>query len=271
MDLLDFLSFQFMQRAVITGIFLGFLLAGLGVFVALRNMAFFGEGVAHASLAGIALAILTGVSPLPIAMLWAVVLALLIFFLENKTKLSIDTMIGIFFTSSMALGVILMNFTTGYQPELISFLFGSILAVSPSDLMIIGLCTVVIMSWLFLSKRQLTLMSLSEDQAAVSGVPVRLQTALFYVALALATVLGVKILGIILISALLIIPPAISRMATESFRWYFFWSILFSELIIFFGLAFSFYLDFPSGATIVLLGTLVFFVMAIWKTLHTSR
>ncbi len=267
MELLDFLTFPFMQRAVIAGIFLGLLLASLGVFVALRRMAFFGEGIAHASLAGIAIALLAGVSPLPMAMLWAVLLALLIFFLENKTHLSIDTMIGIFFTSSMALGVILMNLTSGYQPELISFLFGSILAVSFSDLIIIGLCTVVIMTWLLLSKRQLTLLSLSEDQAIVSGVPVRLQTALFYVALALATVLGVKILGIILISALLIIPPAISRMSTESFRSYFLWSIIFSELIIFFGLAISFYLDFPSGATIVLLGTIVFFVTAGWKSL----
>lgn len=268
MDLLDFLTFPFMQRAVIAGVFLGLLLASLGVFVALRNMAFFGEGIAHASLAGIALALLAGVSPLPMAMAWAVILALLIYFLENKTRLSIDTMIGIFFTSSMALGVILMNLTTGYQPELISFLFGSILAVSFFDLLVIGTCTVVIMIWLILSQRQLTLLSLSEEQAIIAGVPVRLQTALFYVALALATVLGVKILGIVLISALLIIPPAISRMSTESFRSHFVWSVIFSELIIFSGLAFSFYLDFPSGATIVLLGTLVFFATAIIKAIR---
>lgn len=256
-----------MQRAVIAGIFLGILLASLGVFVSLRNMAFFGEGIAHASLAGIALAILAGVSPLPIAMLWAVLLALLIFFLEQKTHLSIDTMIGIFFTASMALGVVLMNATTGYQPELISFLFGSILAVSSSDLILIGICTIVIMTWLLLSQRQLTFLSLSEEQAIVSGVPVRIQTALFYVALAVATVLGVKILGIILISALLIIPPAISRLSTASFRSHLLWSVLFSECIIFFGLAFSFYFDLPSGATIVLLGTLVFFLLTGWKAI----
>lgn len=270
MELFEFLTYPFMQRAVIAGIFLGVLLASLGVFVTLRNMAFFGEGVAHASLAGIALAILAGMSPLPFAMGWSVVLALLIYLLEHKTKLSSDTVIGIFFTSSMALGVILMNSTMGYQPELISFLFGSILAVSLSDLFIIGLCTIVIMTWLLLSQRSLTLMSLSEEQAVVSGLPVQLQTALFYVALSLATVLGVKILGIILISALLIIPAAISRLSTNSFRSHFVWSIIFSELIIFFGLAFSFYLNLPSGATIVLLGTLLFFVTAAVKSLMKS-
>ncbi len=257
-----------MLRAVIAGIFLGVLLASLGVFVALRNMAFFAEGIAHASLAGIALAILAGVSPLPLAMVWAILLALLIYVLENKTGLSTDIMIGIFFTSSMALGVIIMNLTTGFQPELISFLFGSILAVSVSDLAIIALCTVIIMTWLSLSQRQLTFLSLSEEQATVCGVPVRLQTALFYVALALSTVLGVKILGIVLISALLIIPPAISKMVTSSFRSHLFLSILFSEVIIFFGLAISFALDFPSGATIVLLGTIIFFTVASWHALN---
>ena len=86
--LLEILSYPFMQRALVGGVLLGILLASLGVVATLRRMAFFGEGVAHASLAGIALATLAGVSPLPMAMLWAVLLALLIFFLENKTHLS---------------------------------------------------------------------------------------------------------------------------------------------------------------------------------------
>jgi len=265
MELFEFLQYPFMQRALVAGILLGVLLAALGVFVTLRRMAFFGEGIAHASLAGIAIAILVGMNPLPIAMIWAVILALLIFILEQKTKLPIDTVIGIFFTSSMALGVVLMSFTTGFQPELLSFLFGSILSVSISDLWTIAIPTIVILIWLFSSQRQLTFLSLSEEQAIVSGIPVRLQTALLYIALAIATVLGVKILGIILVSALLIIPPAISRLHAKSFRSHMILAVLFSEVIIVLGLALSFLYDLPSGAVIVLVGAFLFLLSLLFS------
>ncbi|MBI2475109.1 metal ABC transporter permease [Candidatus Uhrbacteria bacterium] len=265
MDLFQFLQYPFMQRALIAGMFLGILLAGLGIFVTLRKMAFFGEGIAHASLAGIAIAILTGFSPLPVAIVWAILLALLIFILEQKTKLPIDTVIGIFFTSAMALGVILMNFTSGYQPELLSFLFGSILSVSVIDLWIIAILTILILTWLIASRRQLTFLSLSEEQAIVSGIPVRFQTAVLYVALSIATVLGVKILGIILVSALIIIPPAISRLHAKSFRAHMILAVLFSEIIIVFGLALSFFYDLPSGATIVLVGAFIFLISFIFS------
>lgn len=258
MELLEFIQYPFMQRALIAGLFLGILLASLGVFVTLRNMSFFGEGIAHASLAGIAFAIIAGLNPLPVAIILAVILALLIFTLEQKTRLSVDMAIGIFFTSAMALGVVLMSFTKGYQPELLSFLFGSILSVTNFDLWIIAISTTAILAWLFLSQRQLIFLSLSEEQAIVNGILVKLQTALLYTTLAIATVLGVKILGIILVSALLIIPPAISRLHARSFRSHMITSILFSEIIIITGLAFSFFYDLPSGATIVLVGTFLF-------------
>lgn len=271
MEWFEFIQFPFMQRAIIAGLLLGALLASMGVFVTLRNMAFFGEGIAHASLAGIAIAILAGLAPLPVALAWAAILALLIFLLEQKTRLPIDTVIGIFFTASLALGVVIMDLIPGYKPELISFLFGSILGVSSADLIIIAIGTVIIMIWLLRSRRHLTLLSLSTEQAIVAGVPVKLQTALFYVALALATVLGVKILGIILISALLILPPAISKVATHSFTSYLVWSVVVSELIIFFGLALSFRLDTPSGATIVLLGSTIFFLVLLARPLFRHK
>ncbi|MBI4713680.1 metal ABC transporter permease [Candidatus Uhrbacteria bacterium] len=266
MDILEFLQFPFMQRALIAGILLGVLLASLGIFVTLRRMAFFGEGIAHASLAGIAIAVLAGLNPLPVAIVWSIILAFLIFVLEQKTKLPIDTVIGIFFTSAMALGVVLMNFTTGYQPELMSFLFGSILSVSFADLITIAISTIVIITWLIFSRRQITFLSLSEEQAIVSGVPVRLQTAALYVALAIATVLGVKILGIILVSALLIIPPAISRLHAKSFRSHLILAVLFSEIIIVLGLALSFFFDLPSGATIILVGAFLFLFLLLFSS-----
>ncbi|MCH8049182.1 metal ABC transporter permease [Patescibacteria group bacterium] len=260
--LTEMISLPFMQRAFIAGLILGVLLASLGVIATLRKMAFFGEGVAHASLAGIALAILTGVSPLLLAILWAILIGLLIFVLERSTKLASDTLIGILFTASMALGVIVMSFTQGYQPELLSFLFGSILTIRTLDLIIIAIFSVIILIWFAASLRQLTYLSLTEESAEASGVNVTLQTLIFYVALAIATVLGVKILGIILVSALIVLPPATSRMLTSTFKSYVSTSIIISEVVIILGLVFSFIFDLPSGAMIVLVGAAVFTLAA---------
>ena len=260
--LLELISYPFMQRALIAGAILGVLFASLGVIATLRKMAFFGEGVAHASLAGIALAIMAGVAPLPLAIGWAVLVAILIFVLERSTKLESDTLIGILFTASMAIGVVLMSLTQGYQPELISFLFGSILSVREMDIIIIASLSAIILIWFFASLRQLTFLSLSQESATVSGVPVKIQTLLFYIALAIATVLGVKILGIILVSALIVLPPATSRMMTKSFRGYVITSIIVSEAVILTGLVLSFFYNLPSGASIVLVGTGAFLIAA---------
>lgn len=263
--LIEMISYPFMQRAFLAGAVLAVLLASLGIFVTLRKMAFFGDGIAHASLAGIALAVLAGLAPMPVALAWAVAVALLIYRLERSTKLSSDTMIGIFFTASMALGVVLMSMTRGFQPELLSYLFGSILSVRDADLILTVVLAAIIMTWLTLSFRDLTAMSLAEDGAKVSGVRVGLQTMLLYVALSVATVLAVKILGIVLVSALLILPAATSRMVTTTFRGYVWASILISEVTVLSGLALSYAYDLPSGASIVLVGTAAFFLAALLK------
>lgn len=261
--ILEMLSFPFMQRALIAGVILGLLLASLGVIATLRNMAFFGDGIAHASLAGIAIAIFAGFTPLPVAILWSVFIALLIFSLERATKLPSDTLIGILFTSSMALGVIIMNFTPGYQPDLISFLFGSILAITKTDLIVMATVSAVILTWFFSSLKSLTYLSLSEDAAIVRGINVPIQTLFFYLSLAIATVLGVKILGIILVSALIVLPPAASRLMTRSFKSYFAGSILIAEFVIVAGLVLSYLFDLPSGAVIVLVGAALFLLASL--------
>lgn len=263
--LLQMLEFPFMQRALLAGAMLAILLATLGVFVAVRRMAFFGDGIAHSSLAGIALAVLLGWAPLPVAIVWAILVALTIRRLERTTRLPSDSLIGIFFTASLALGVVLMSFNRGYQPELISFLFGSILAVTPLDLMLMLGLTSVILVWLTANFRKLTFMSLSEDAARVSGISVETQTSLLYVALAMATVLGVRVLGAVMVSALLIIPAAAARLVTGSFRTYFLVAAGVSLGSVLTGLTLAYVLNLPAGAAVVLVAAAVFAVSAVWR------
>ncbi len=267
MVFLQMFSYPFMQRAFLAGALLALLLAGLGIFVTLRRMAFFGDGIAHSSLAGIAIAVLAGMAPLPVALAWAVLVALFIYRLERSTRLASDTLIGIFFTASMALGIVLMSFTKGYQPELVSYLFGSILAIQSVDLAIIAVLAAAIGGWLIWSSRSLIYMSLAPEPAEVAGVPVGRNTLILYVALAAATVLGVKILGIILISALLVLPSATSLLLTSSFRSYLIVALVLAEIMMFVGLMLSFLYDLPSGATVILLGTAMFFLAALSRTI----
>ena len=187
--------------------------------------------------------------------------------LERKTKLASDAIIGLMFTTGLALGIILLSLQQGYQPELISFLFGNILAIGNIDLLVIVIFALLIFGFLAFFVKQLTFMTFDRDSAWLSGVPVGKLDLLFYIVLSLAIVLGVKLLGIILVSALLIIPPTTAKLFASSFQQQLVGSIVAGEFIIVMGLFLSYLLDLPSGATIILTGTSLFFLVFSWQTL----
>jgi len=246
----------------LAGIFLAVLLGFLGVFAVLKKMSFFGDGIAHASLAGIAIGLIASWNPLWTAIIYAVVIAILIYFLEKRTKLSVDAIIGILFTASLAIGVILISTQKGYQPELISFLFGNILSVSLYELIVMIVFSVFIVLFLAIFYKKLSLIAFDKEGAYLAGINVGLFEILFNIFLAIAIVLGVKILGIILVSALLIIPASIGKIISKSFRGLVFWSIIVGEVTVILGLILSYIFDLPSGAVIVLCGAVIFVLLA---------
>ena len=256
--LTDIISLPFMQRALLAGIFIGVLLATLGVFVLIKKMAFFGDGVAHASLAGIAIGLVGGFEPLPVAIIFAVIIALAMYWLERKSRLSSDAVVGIFFTASLAAGVIILSFQKAYQPDLVSFLFGNILAVTWAEAILIIVLALVILLVLIILWRRLVLLSLDEDQARLQGLRFHWLYVFLYIALAIAIVLGVKLIGVILVSALLVIPTAAAKLLSRSFRGFVRGSIALSLLMVVIGLFLSFVLDLPAGAVIVLVGFFIF-------------
>jgi zinc transport system permease protein len=247
---------------LIAGIALGLILPFLGVFVTLRRMSFFGDGIAHATLAGVAIGIITGVSPFLAALGIGVLFGAGVYLLERKTNISSDALIGVLFTGGLALGIVLISLQQGYQPELLSFLFGSILSVSTQDLgIIVGFSALIVMGLLTLL-RQFTLLALDKETAWLYGVHTELLDFLFYVLLCVTIVLGVKLLGIILVSALLIIPPTIAKMLAPSFKTLIGVSVIAGEVFIVLGLMLSYLLDLPSGATIILVGVVAFLLVA---------
>lgn len=236
------------------------LLALSGNIVTLKKISFLGDGIAHASLAGIAIAILLEVQTLPIAIIWATFIAISIFLIEKSKKLSTDTILAVLFSTSLALGVILMHFTPGFQPELISFLFGSILSITSLDLLIIAPLALISLIFFIKNYKPLIQIAFEEDLAKVNNVKTERLTLLFYIITAWIVVMAVKVLGIILAAGLLVIPSATSKILSNSLKSHTINSLILSLITVTLGLILSYYLDLPSGATIILLASTLFFI-----------
>ncbi len=262
---------EFMQRAFIAGMVLAPLLAVLGSFMTLRKLSFFADGIAHASLLGVAIAIIVGILPFIGALIIGILLGITMYFLEKHSKLASDTVVGIVFTTGMALGIILVSLQPGYQPELISFLFGNILAVTWADIWTITALSFGILLIVYIFFRQFILISLSKEMAWTSGIHTKYLDLLFYIFLSLAVVLGVKLLGIILVSALLIIPPVTSKLIARSFYSYVLFAIIFAFISFIVGLFSSYHLDLPSGASIVVSATIIFVFVLLAKSFIFSK
>lgn len=258
--MLEIFEYQFMVRAMVAGVFVAALLGFLGSFVVVRRMSFMGEGIAHSSLAGIALALLLGWAPMPTAILFAVLVAVGIYFLEQKVNVSSDMAIGVVFTTGMALGVVLIGFYDGYQPELLSYLFGNILTINDSDLWTIIFSSLIIFSLLLVFYRKLVFTTFDRDGAYLSGISPWKFDLLLYIFTAVVIVLSIKLVGIILVSSLLIVPSAFSLLFARSFKSFCFFAVIVAIVTVFLGLVASYYFDLPSGATIVLTGS-CFFVL----------
>ncbi len=265
--MLSFFSYTFLLKAWLAGLAVALILAWLGTFLVSRKLSFIGDGLAHASLFGIALAVLLGLSPLPVATIVAIILAIAIYYLERKTKISGDMAIAIIFTTGMALGLILLHYYQGYQPELMSYLFGNILAISSFDFYFILSLSAVLFLLLLRFHSNFLFASFDPIGAHLSGKKPAVYDLLLYIMSAVAIIISIKLVGIILVSALLVIPSASSRLLAQSFRQFTYLAIIIALIIISLGLFLSFTLDWPAGATIVLTGTTIFILLALLKYL----
>lgn len=250
----ELFQYPFMQRAFLAGGMISIVLGWIGVFVTARNMSMIGDGIAHASLFFIAIGIVLGIYPLTIAIAGAAMLGAAIYLLGRYTNLTGDMSTGIMFTGGMALGVIVLQFHDGYAPELMSFLFGNVLAIRPEDVITIFVGSILMLSIVWMQRKQITFLTLDPEGAALAGVKTNMLDLLFHIIVAVAVVLSIKLVGIILVSALLIIPSAVGRRLATTFVGLQQVAIVVSMCTVIIGLTLSYLLDLPSGATIVLTG-----------------
>jgi zinc transport system permease protein len=254
----EVLSYGFMQRALAAAVAVSVLCSVMSVFVVLKRMSFIGVGISHAAFGGVAAGLLLGVNPTLAAIVFCLGAAWAIGAISRKGVIHEDAIIGIFFAAAMALGVVLIGFLRGYQADVFGYLFGNILAVDWSDLWVILGLTVGVLAVVALLGKELVFLCFDEEMALVSGLPVGVLYYVLLALVALTVVVSIKIVGIVLVSALLVIPGATGLQIAGDHRRMFLVSVSVGLASAVVGLALSYWLNAASGATIVLTGTVIF-------------
>jgi manganese/iron transport system permease protein len=270
-DLLVPFEYAFMQRAFVAAVAVGLLCSVMGTYVVLRKLSFIGDGIAHASFAGIVIAYIRGLDYYVGAAIIAVLTALGIGFVHRRGNISLDTTIGVLFTGMFALGVFLMSRIKNYAVDLQSFLFGDILSVSSKDLLFIGLLSLLIALTVVILYRGLLYTTFDPVVAQASGLHVETIEYVLLVMLALTIIVALQSVGIILVAALLVTPAAAAYQLTNRFATMMSLAVVLGIASTVGGLYLSYFLRSSSGATIVLLATILFFAAIGLKHLRSVR
>jgi zinc transport system permease protein len=261
----ELLQFDFMRNAFIAGILASVVCGIIGPYVVVNRIVFISGGISHAAFGGIGLGYLLGINPIWGAVFFSLASALSIGGVSRWTDLRQDTAIGIMWAIGMALGVIFIGLSPGYAPDLFSYLFGNILTVPFSDIVVMLILAAIIILVVSLLYKEFLAFSFDEEFAVVAGVPVTLLYFILLCLIALTVVVLIRIVGIILVIALLTIPAAISARFTHNLKRMMALSIILGILFNFCGLWLSAVLNLASGATIILVAGTAFLISLPFK------
>ncbi len=269
--MLEALQFEFMRNALLAGLLASIMCGVIGTFVVVNRIVFISGGIAHAAYGGIGLAFFFGFSYLMGILGFSLLVAAIMAAVSLKTRQRADTIIGVLWAVGMALGVILLDLTPGYNVDLMSYLFGSILTVPRSDLwlmLIIDGLVVLTVSYFY---HDLVSLSYDEEFARVRGVPTKILYFLLMAMIALSVVMVIQVVGLILVIALLTIPPYISEKFSGSLLGMMFYSVLLNVFFTTVGLWLSYTFNLTSGASIIMVAATCFFVSILLEHLWPKQ
>ncbi len=265
------LRFGFMRHALAAGLLVSIACGIIGTFVVVKRIVFVSGGIAHAAYGGIGLGYFLGVNPVLGAIGFSLAAAVAMGLVQRRTRERADTLIGVMWAIGMALGIILVDLTEGYKADLMSYLFGSILAVPATDLLIMLLLDVVIISVVVLFYKELLAVSFDEVFATVENVPVTAIYLLLMAMIALTVVMVMRVVGLILVIALLTMPAAISARFVRGMRKMMVLSSALGAAFMITGLWLSYFLDLTSGATIILVSGAAYLLSIALQPLISRR
>lgn len=258
MELLNFFQYSFLVRALLAGFFIAVTAAVLGVFLVLRKLSLIGDGLAHVSFGGVALGLLFGIYPFYISVPLTVVAAFLVFKLSERAKVYGDAAIGIVSAVGVSSGVIIASLAQGFNVDLFSYLFGSLLAVSRGELYFLALLMLSTLSFVIYYYRPLFSLAFDESSAKALGVKVSFLNNILLLLSALTVAAAVKAVGVMLVSALLILPAAAALQGAKHFKGALMSAAIFALSSVIVGLAAALLFNLPAGASIVMTSFFLF-------------
>ena len=267
----EIFSYSFMQRALVSGLLIAVLCAVLGVFLVLRRLSLIGDGLAHVTFGSVALALALHAQPLfvTIAALPLVLLSSLgILRLTEKARIFGDAAIGVVSAGGIAIGVILAGTSGGFNVDLFSYLFGNILAISSEETLLAVILFLLVTGVVLYYYNELFAITFDEELARSSGIRVERINAILALLTALTVVLAMKVVGILLVSALLIIPAVTALQVAKSFRATIIAASLFAAFSVIAGITLSFLLNLPTGGLIVLLNIALLLLAITWRKFY---
>lgn len=259
---LEIFEFAFMQRAFLAGLIIAVVCPSIGLFLVLRQYALLGEGLGHIAFGGVSVGFLVGIDPVLGAFGITGIGAFAIERLRRQGKLGGDTAIGVLIALGLAVGVVASSLAGAFNARLLGFLFGSIVLVSPRDLYLVAVVGAVVMLVITLFGKELFYICFDEEAALANGLPVKFFTMLLTIMTALTVVASLRIVGVLLVFALIILPVATAMQIARSFRQARLLSVLFGLIAVISGLFAAFYLDLPAGGAIVLVAGTIFVLVS---------
>lgn len=256
----EIFELDFMVRAFAAGLLVAVIVPLIGVFLVVRRYSLMADTLAHVSLVGVAIGLLTKTSPVISAIAASAVAAILIERLRGVKKIFAESILALFLSGSLAVAVVLISFSRDFNVNLLSYLFGSISTIEPIDLYFLSILFVIVILIVTLLYKELFLVSFDEELAEASGIRAKALNLLLVILAAITVSLSMRIVGILLIGALMVIPVITAKQFERSFRDTIFMSIAFSLTSVISGLFLSYYFDLASGGTIVIIALAIFFL-----------
>ena len=269
--LVELFQFPFMQRAVIGGVLTGLMGGMLGSFTILRQLSFFSDALGHSALLGISIGLLLGLNPSVVLLPFAVFFALGVTYLLERTQLWTDALLNIIYSSSLAIAIIALSFVGQYKGGINNLLFGDILAVQTLDLVFSGILLMICTLFIGLTLRTQMLLTLNEPLAIARGISVSLHRTTFIVLLSLVVGVSIKAIGVLLVSAFVVIPACAARLLSRNFSSYVLISSGLGGLSAVLGMVLSASLNLPSGPSIVTTQLMIFLAALSWLRLSRFR
>ncbi len=263
---MELLQYTFFQHALIGSLLASIVCGMVGTYIVTRRLVFISGGLTHASFGGIGIGLYTGISPILSAAMFAVLSAFGVEWLSKRNEMREDSAIAVFWTLGMALGIIFTYLSPGFAPDLSAYLFGNILTISVSDLLFLGCITLATALFFSLYLRPIVAIAFDREFAASQGIRVQLFEYLLMMLIALSIVGCLRLVGIVLVISLLTIPQLTANLFTHSFKQIIWLSIGIGYLSCLGGFLLSYYLNVPSGASIIFFSIIIYAVCKLFKT-----